>query len=134
MGVARQLPILGNAQATEVRYLFHFSSERGITDFEARPINYCWADVLSADVGIVHIITNAPRPEAYSALYVLRIGLPDEGSDGFAPELTDSPLIGEWVQGKPGVCMEYALAAPFSVGSFAKIDIYLDPTRSFYHP
>ncbi|WP_199884940.1 hypothetical protein [Pseudomonas bohemica] len=134
MAIATQLPILGNPQATEIRYLMHFSTDRNIKEFEARPLNYCWADVLSADVNIVREITNAMPPTAYEAVYVLRVGLPASTDGGFDRLLIDSPVIGEWVCGKPGTCREYGLAVFVRAGEFAKIDLHLDPSKSFYHP
>lgn len=134
MAFATKLPILGNPQATEIRYLMHFSTDSNIKEFEARSLNYCWADVFSADVNLVREITSAMPPTDYEAVYALRVGLPALTDDGFDPLLIDSSVTGDWVPGKPGTCREYGLAVFVPAGDFAKVDIHLDPSKSFYHP
>lgn len=131
MTLARQLPVLENPQATEIRYLFHFSDANDIKAFDARPETYCWADVFSAEISIIDRITNAPNPADYKSIYILRIGLPSTEPD---PEIFQSDLIGDWVRGYPGTCREYGLAKAIQPGQFGRVDINLDPTRSFFLP
>lgn len=126
MSVARQLPILGNPQASQIQYLFHFSNDSNIQAFSARPMEYCWADVISANIAIIDAITNAPRASQYTTIYVLRVGL------GNNQDLSQSPVVGYSVQGKPGRCMEYGLAIPVNAGDFGRVPIFLDPTGAFF--
>lgn len=126
MQEARKLPILGYAQAQEIRYLFHFSDDNAIQQFTAKPLEYCWADVISAQVEMVRTITSSLRPKAYTAIYILRIGL--------APgkELFESDMVGDWVRGK--ACREYGISQSVPAGDFARVAIHLDPTGTHYLP
>lgn len=128
MTEARKLPVLVNPNSNDIRYLLHFSTDNNITLFKPRPMNYCWADVFSANVGIVGQITNSYRPADYSSIYVLRIGLTN------GQILAHSPIVGNTVNGRPGDCTEYGIAQPVRIGDFGRIDITLDPSKSFFLP
>lgn len=89
---------------------------------------YCWADVFSANIPIVLAITNAPQPTEYTSIYILRIGMDDN------QQLIHSPVVGDYVQGKPGTCIEYGLAVPVKAGDFGRVAINLEPTETFFLP
>lgn len=128
MTEARKLPVLVKQNSNEIRYLLHFSTDNDIQFFESRPLDYCWADVFSANVGIVGQITNSYRPTDYTSIYILRIGL----NDGQA--LSSSPIVGHTVLGRPGDCIEYAIKRAVRNGEFGRVAITLDPTEKFFLP
>lgn len=117
---ASGLPILGNPAATEIRYVLHYSRKRNIVEFEARGW-CCWTDVVSAHVKTVALITNDLDPAAYSAIYVLRIGLPEGATD-----LCESDYFSDHTMGNIGFCCEYALGKEVHHGDFGRIDIALN--------
>ena len=125
---ARKLPVLVNPNSNEIRYLLHFSTDDNITLFDSRPMNYCWAEVFSANIGIVGQITSSYRPADYSSIYILRIGLTENQI------LPHSPMVGSTVKGRPGDCIEYGIAQAVKIGDFGRIDITLDPSESFFLP
>lgn len=128
MAVARQLPILGNPNGVDIRYLFHFSQNNGISAFNALPMAYCWADAISANIPMVQAITNAAQPATYTSIYILRIGM-----NANVP-LSQSPVVGAHIESKVGTCIEYGLAVPVKSGDFGRVGIKLDPTGVFFLP
>ncbi|WP_339534589.1 hypothetical protein [Pseudomonas hunanensis] len=117
MTEARKLPVLVNQNSNEIRYLLHFSTDDEIQFFESRPLDYCWADVFSANVGIVAQITNSYRPTDYTSIYI-----------------SSSPIVGHTVIGRPGDCIEYAIKRAVRIGEFGRVAITLDPTEKFFLP
>ncbi|MGN7495903.1 hypothetical protein [Pseudomonas lactis] len=120
--IAATLPILHSPNSTKIRYVLHFSTDANVQSFH-RSLSQAWADVICASLEGILTITNAPNAAAYTALYILRIGLADDEA-----YLEECKFFSDVVRNYPAVCHEYSLGNNVKQGDFGKLTITLNGT------
>ena len=120
--VAATLPILHSPNSKKIRYVLHFSTNANVQSFH-RNLSQAWADVICASLVGIQTITNAPNAAAYTALYVLRIGLADDEDC-----LEKCKFFSGVVRNYPAVCYEYSLGNNIQPGEFGKLTLILNGT------
>lgn len=133
MKAAVNLPILGGTGFPEYGYLFHYSDNANIAFFDIRPMDFCWSNIFTANVGFVQSVTNSFRPQDYKALYVIRVGIPPT-QDGSMAEIKYNQIISDWVQAMFAGGQEFALGQELKGHQFACVKIQLSSAGTYFLP